>query len=165
MEDWVWVSPEDQFSAGFDGFRFWVLSSVGFSSNDHRKSDLRWSIPPPALHLSGLTLPLQLSLSLFFSSLGSLGLRKEEQNRRRRKKNRKEEERRERRKNNKGKKDQVSSLFGSPLCLPHFLALPSPHDHLLLRDSDGKGKRKSKRKKREKRRKKEEQIEKEKESQ
>jgi hypothetical protein len=43
----------------------------------------------------------------------------------------------------------------SPLCLPHFLALPSPHDCLLLRDSDGKGKRKSKRKKREKRREKE----------
>jgi hypothetical protein len=90
-------------SAGFDGFRFWVLSSVSFSSNDHWKSDLLWSIPPQVLHLpisltilpspisdlSGLTLPLQLSLSLFFSSLGSLGLRREE-----RRKNRKGEERR-----------------------------------------------------------------------
>jgi hypothetical protein len=61
-------------------------------------------------------------------------------------------------KEEKREKDRVSSLSGSPLCLPQFLALPSPHDHLLLRDSDGKGKRKSKRKKREKRRKKEEQI-------
>jgi hypothetical protein len=34
--------------------------------------------------------------------------------------------------------------------LPHFLALPSPHDHLLLRDSDGKGKRKSKKRKKKK---------------
>jgi hypothetical protein len=51
-----------------------------------------------------------------------------------------------------------SSSHSSYLCLPHFQALPSPHDHFLFRDSDGKGKRKSKRKKREKRRKKEERI-------
>jgi hypothetical protein len=37
--------------------------------------------------------------------------------------------------------------------LPHFLALPSPHDHLLLRDSDGKGKRKSKKRKKKKKKK------------
>jgi hypothetical protein len=50
-------------------------------------------------------------------------------------------------KEEKKEKDWVSSLSGSPLCLPHFLAVPSPQDHLLQR--------KSKRKKREKRRKKE----------
>jgi hypothetical protein len=82
-------SSEGRVSFGFDGFRFWVLSSVGFSSGDHRKSDLRWSIPLPVL---------QLSLSLFFSSLGSLGLRREE-----RRKNRKGEERRREGRIRKGK--------------------------------------------------------------
>jgi len=45
-----------------DGFRFWVLSFVGFSSNDHRKSDLRWSSPGFTLR-SGLSLSRSLSLS------------------------------------------------------------------------------------------------------
>jgi len=40
----------------------------------------------------------------------------------------------------------------SSLCLPHFLALPSPHNRLLLRDSNGKREKMRKRKKRERRR-------------
>jgi len=68
MEDRVWVSLEGRASApvllGFGSFSVGSSPlSVGFSGNDHRKSDLRWSL------LSGFCLsdslsPSRLSLSL-----------------------------------------------------------------------------------------------------
>jgi hypothetical protein len=83
MEDRVWVSLEGRASApvllGFGSFSVGSSPlSVGFSGNDHRKSDLRWSLlsgfclsdslSPSRLSLSlslGLSISLLLPISLF----------------------------------------------------------------------------------------------------
>jgi len=88
-----------------DGFRFWVLSSVGFSSNDHRKSDLRWSSPGFTLR-SGLSLSRSLSLSqsASLSSRVSRCLSEKREERKTEKKEKKEEKEERMR---KGKKDTI----------------------------------------------------------
>jgi len=112
----------------------------------------------PGIFLSRST-PLLLLLSLSLCLSNSLSLVLSVSEKKRRKKKGSKEIGRRKGTGRRGKEKwriQVSHIWISPLYLPHFLALPSPHDRLLPRDLDGKGKRKSKRKKREKRRKEEE---------
>jgi len=123
-------SSEGRVSFGFDGFRFWVLSSVSFLGHTGSLSAISWCLSP----------------SIGFS------LSQVSQSQKRRKKNRKEgEERREMRKNNKG--ERIGSLLSSLISqFPHHSLFPFSHDRPLSETQTETGKRRARRKEKRKRR-------------